>query len=106
MMNDNDKTWKIIKEGVETLKKVDAETQELADTLGLTPDSVLIKNVYVLADLVVKQLDAILNDDDDDWISWFVWDNNYGSWGLRAGKGEDMIKVRSLEDLRDAISNK
>lgn len=40
-----------------------------------------------------------------DWISWFIWENRFGSQELEASKGKDtpMKPIKTIDDLIEVI---
>lgn len=41
--------------------------------------------------------------DTNDWISWFVWNNEFGGDGLEAGYDGKLKKIKTVSDLWNLI---
>ncbi len=49
---------------------------------------------------------SIAMEDDNDWIAWFVFDNDFGKKGLKAGYKNKMKKIVTIKQLYNLIKNK
>ncbi len=73
--------------------------------LSIAPESPLIEPYYVNEGHLVIAL-SILMGDDDDSISWFVYECDYGREPMRAGNEDRTRLIDSLENLRWLIELK
>jgi hypothetical protein len=64
-----------------------------------------------LRDNIYKSLDQHLNNiskaigDENDWVSWFIYDNDCGKSKLQAGLKDKMKQIKSVKDLVDLIED-
>lgn len=58
--------------------------------------------------MVEKRLNELLGDDSvDDWVSWFVYENDFGAKGfVCSNKDGPDIKIKNASDLWDFLNSK
>jgi len=45
------------------------------------------------------RLMSLSADDTEEWISWYIWENDFGRHALKAGHGDEMHQIRAVSDL-------
>jgi len=84
---------------VEQHKNLDVFFNRLEKTVGLSYEGELFNAVWGTFDLYLKAVQAQLDDLEDDWIGWFIYENGCGDKGYEAGWAGKEIKVHSVADL-------
>jgi len=85
---------------------IDDAYHTLRELLGAELDSPLVSSMYNLFDSHTKTLSDLLCDDDD-WLSWYAWDNELGEKELpaKASNWKEVKPIKSTSDLADLILN-
>ena len=90
---------KVLEKFLEQYKKMDSNFEEIFSIFGIgVVDSKLFDGCYGLIDFCVEIL-SLLVDDKDDWINWYIYDNECGKKEGEAGYDRNLKKICSLEDL-------
>ena len=78
----------------------------LEKAVGLSYEGELFNAVWGTFDLYLKAVQAQLDDLEDDWLGWYIYENGCGEYEYEAGWGEDMFKVKNVEDLIKIMETK
>lgn len=99
-MNSLNEKWDFVKEA---LYSIDAASKaQVAACELINHDSALMDSTYKVEGFLVEAL-AMLVDDKDGWLYWFVHENHFGEKGLEAELEENMKPIKTLDDLRALI---
>lgn len=74
----------------------------LGNAVGLSPESPIYRAVWGLQDAYTRAVGHLVGDDQE-WLSWFASDNDFGSKGHEAGFPGRMIAVKTVSDLIDVM---
>jgi len=94
-----DKKWQLIKELMEEMRERSEKTSELCKTLSLDFESPLVTPIFEAEDATIRAISMLLGDQLET-LDWFVYECDYGRKEMEAGKGDDMRKICTYEDLR------
>lgn len=92
-------TLALLQEWVDAFAAIDAEYEKLRDIFDLAPEGRFSKAMYGSFQSYTKAL-ALLLDDDDDWMNWFIWENESGKKAMEA-KAANWSSVRPIRNVRD-----
>lgn len=71
---------------------------------AIAPGAVCEFGGRFLDDYIRLLSESVGDDADWSWVSWFVFDNEFGKKGLEAGFDGKMTKITSVDDLWDLIT--
>ena len=100
-MNRKEIIQKVIDEQKRTEKLID----KFQDLFGFSDGVLCYDTLFKSEDLIYK-LAAQLIGDDQDWLEWYIFENNCGEKGLEAGYDGQMKPIKSIDDLLELIDNK
>ena len=92
--------WDFVKEALYSLDIVSQAQVAACDLIN--PDGHFMESTYKVEGFLVEAL-AMLVDDKSDLLYWFVYENNFGEKGLKAGLENDMKTIKTLDDLKALI---
>lgn len=92
-----EKTRKKLEKYIELHKKLNKATEELSG-VGFSPECPLFDSVFALEDFATNLLSETIGDDFQ-FLSWFLYENECGKKGLKAGKKGKMKKIKTIEDF-------
>lgn len=95
---DDEQAKQLIKEFIGLKAVVDDAYDQMRALTGMSPESPLGRVIYQTLDAYLQTLQRLI-DPDNDWLDWFVWENDCGKQGLSAGYGDKMTPINSLDDL-------
>ena len=101
-MNLNKK--KLLKEYIQSVKELNKMIDGLKKA-GIELSESMIDTIYAPTTFGAKAIEELINPNGFDWIEWFIWDNNFGENGLRAGNEEDFDQINNLDDLWRLIND-
>ena len=91
------KTW--LYEMKELRNENNLLVDNLCDLFGSEAfDSPVIENGYKYCDVAVKLAEKYFGDTND-WISWFMYDNEFGENGYEATIDDSEVKIDSIESF-------
>jgi hypothetical protein len=93
---------------LKALEKNGRKNDKLTDFLiksGFDIDSYVIRELGELSSLAVK-IASIAIGDKYEWVSWYVYENDFGKKQFEAGIEGNMKKICSWNDLLDVIEQK
>lgn len=76
--------------------------EPLGNAVGLSPESPIYRAVWGLQDAYTKAVGRLVGDDQE-WLSWFASDNDFGRLEMEAGFPGRMIAVKTVADLIDVM---
>lgn len=85
-----------IRSAIKLIQTMDEAFNELDKSLKVA-DSAVFNSAWLVVDALIGELDS------GEWISWFVFDNEYGRSGLKAGYGGNLKPIKNVDDLIDLI---
>lgn len=83
---------------VAEMQAADARIQPVIDALRLDGGDPVCDTVWRLQSALTAAY-AHMVGDDDGWLSWFAFENHFGSTGKEAGPKGDMRPIRGVPDL-------
>ena len=90
---------RLLEQFIERAKRIDAYYEKTADALGISSSEVgLFAEVFKMRDEYMAMVSEKLGDDFDS-LSWFVYENDYGSKRMEAGTKKRMRKIATVDDL-------
>ena len=87
-----------VKKAVEAHKSASDNFDKLEEALGVRSDSGFF-NVYWKDMEALVEAVSIAVGDEQDRISWYIYDNEYGEKGLKAGYAGKLKKIGSIKAL-------
>jgi hypothetical protein len=88
-------------------RKIDLDNafDKLKEAVGETVESPLFNAAYVLFDAYTDATAKLVNDNGQ-WLTWFMYDNDAGANEMEAspGKRYPMREIKTLEDLEKLIA--
>ena len=94
--------WNFVKEALDSIDAASKAQVVACDLINL--DGAFMESVYKVEGFLVESL-ALLVGDKSDLLYWFVYENNFGEKGLKAGLENDMKTIKTLDDLRALIED-
>lgn len=85
-----------VKQAVEAHKSVSDAFDKLEEALGVRVDSGFFNPYWKAMEALVGAV-SIAVGDEQDWISWYIYDNEYGEKGLKAGYDGKLKKIGSIK---------
>lgn len=79
------------------LEKANKSMEMMYAVFGRNPEGPFQDGIYGLFDMAIDGVAKAIGDDSD-WLSWFIYDNDWGKKGYEAGY-KPMVKVKSIEDF-------
>ena len=98
MQIDSMKATKAIKKVIDAHKAVNDAFDTLESALGVQPDFGFFNECWKAMEASLKAV-SIAVGDKDNWISWFVYENDYGRGALKAGYDGKLKKIRTVKGL-------
>lgn len=98
------KDYKLLKSYINEIKFIYDSFDTLNKVLGMGPDNIIYEFAFKLVDPLVKLLDLYY--ESDNWIEWYVYDNNFGTAELDAVYNENTRKIENIEDLITLIKER
>lgn len=87
----------LIKKLQQKLTKADKSMEMMYSVFGRNPEGPFQDGIYGLFDMAIDGVAKAIGDEDD-WLSWFIYENDWGKKGYEAGY-EPMVKIKSIEDF-------
>ena len=87
------------------MEKNDSDNNHLAEVFNSS--YVFLENVYPLQDQLVQLLSVIM-EDNNDWIRYFVYENDFGKNGLEVTEndGKTVVPMATVNDLWRFLSGR
>lgn len=79
------------------LKKADKSMGMMYAVFGRNPEGPFQDGIYGLFDMAIDGVAKAIGDEDD-WLTWFIYDNEWGKKEYEAGY-KPMVKIKSIEDF-------
>lgn len=79
------------------LEKADKSMEMMYAVFGRNPEGPFQDGIYGLFDMAIDGVAKAIGDEDD-WLTWFIYDNEWGKKEYEAGY-KPMVKVKSIEDF-------
>ena len=79
------------------LDKADKSMELMYSVFGSNPEGPFQDGIYGLFDMAIDGVAKAIGDEDD-WLSWFIYDNEWGKKEYEAGY-EPKVKIKSIEDF-------
>jgi hypothetical protein len=79
-----------------------AQYEALENVIGVDPDGPLAKAIGDVADAYTAAVSEQIGDEEE-WLSWYWFDNDMGKKGLSAGKPGKHMPIKTVADLAKAI---
>lgn len=95
----------IIENLVANHQAVHEQAEQLNKLTGATFDSPFFGAVWQAMDGYIEAVARGVGDTDE-WIKWFIHENNCGKNGHEAGFGENMKPIRTVADLVELIEGR
>ena len=76
----------------------DDKMSELLNTQGFIMYSGPLTNA------IVELLEITMDDQENKWIQYWLWDSNFGETATAWGKNGDEIPLKTLEDLYEVLN--
>ena len=94
----------ILDEWIESFNEVEAAYKKLKDAFGASPESSVVAALYNSHGKYTKLVEEKVGDDDD-WLEWYLWDNEAGKRGLKdkAVSWKRDRRIRNTTDLAALI---
>ena len=90
---------------IEEIRRFTTQIDFLNDHLQAIAPGAVCEFGGVFLDDYIRLLSESVGDDSDwSWVSWFVFDNEFGKRGLEAGFDGKMAKITSVDELWDLIT--
>ncbi len=86
-------------------RRIETVYDDLKRTFCAAPESEIVATLYATHDAYTKLLAETIGCDDE-WLDWYLWDNDAGAKGLeaKAAGWKRMRKIKTLEDLAAIVS--
>ena len=98
-MTEMDETILIsVKKVIEAQKSVSEAFDKLEEVLGVRSDSEFFNTYWKAIELCIEAV-SIAVGDEQDWISWYIYDNEYGKKKMKAGYDGKLKKIGAIKDL-------
>lgn len=97
-MDINEK-WQFVESSLLTLKISQQNIFQLSEFTGISDESEVFKPFYTLCDLMIEAI-SILIDDNQEYILWFVFENDFGKSEKKAGNKGDLREIKTVANLR------
>lgn len=95
-MKDN---WDFIGKTLASMMKQSDRLDKATDWLMIAPESPLLDSQGRTEGSLIEAL-GILANDQDDWVSWYVYECSYGRAPMEAGPEGEMRLIKTVTDLR------
>jgi hypothetical protein len=95
----NDELWVFIVKQLTELQQQTKRMEEASNGLLISPESPLVDPFYNLSDMVISLCSKLINDENED-ISWYVYECKYGKNKREAGFVRNMRIIDSFDQLR------
>ena len=92
--------WDFVKEALESINT--ASQAQVAACDLINHEGAFMQSAYKVEGFLVEAL-ALLVDDKNGWLYWFVYENHFGEKALEVGLKEDLKPIKTLDDLRALI---
>jgi len=99
----NTEKLNFVMDALETLRIKMKEFDTFIDTVGLDYEGTLCSNVFHTYDSLVDSL-SMLIDDKDEWISFFIYDCDWGQRSKDVVINGKPYEIETLEDLRTILN--
>lgn len=83
---------------MDSIRMFQAESDSLNSNLSAISPGAICEVGYKFLDDYIKLLSEAVGDEDD-WIEWYVFENNMGKRGMKAGYGGKEKKITTLDQL-------
>ena len=87
-----------VKMAVEAQKSISEAFDMMEEFFGVRPDSKFF-NVYWEGMEKLISAVSIAVGDEQDWLSWYIYDNEHGEKGMKAGYDGKLKKIGSIRAL-------
>lgn len=87
-----------VKKAVEAHKAASDAFDTLQNALGVQPDFGFFDECWKAMEASLKAV-SIAVGDEQDWISWYAYDNDYGREALKAGYDGKLRRIRNVKGL-------
>lgn len=86
------------------MMKWDYQINHLMNIVGLVPEGGLLNQLHEMQQAYTDAI-AFSVGDNDKWLEWFAWENDYGARGFeaKADKSDKMRKIRTVNQLARLI---
>jgi hypothetical protein len=84
-------------------QKLNEIQEAVEDVFGsYITESPFFKPIWELFD---HSLDSVVSQigDEGEWVRWFIYENDCGKKGYKAGLGNDLNKIKTVEELLELI---
>lgn len=87
-----------VKKAVEAQRSASEAFDKLEEVLGVRADSEFFNPYWKAMGECVEAV-SIAVGDEQDWISWYIYDNEHGEKGMKAGYDGKLKKIGSIKAL-------
>jgi hypothetical protein len=95
---------KILDETVRLYKELDDACDAFAELTGATYDKGLFDKVWRCVEYHRRHTAALIGDTNE-WIDWYIYENDCGAKAHKAGRTNKMRKIRTTRDLLRLIED-
>ena len=99
----SDDTWKFVEQAISDLNLSQEVSFKAASTIMVAPESPILESAHVCSLLLLKALGRLINDDEE-WLEWWVYDDDCGEKGFVAKVDGVEYKMETMDDLRKVLS--
>lgn len=90
---------KFLEQQINNLKKFKEDSDKFNDNFSMLGDEVGFVDLgFKLYEGYIELLEEVF-DDKDKWISWFIFENNFGDKEFEAGYGKVISKIKTVKGL-------
>ena len=90
-----------VDEIINQFNKIESMYDKLNEIFTLDPGAPIATIVYETFNLYVKATSQIIGDKDN-WIDWYIWDNDCGKKGFEA-KTHEFNKMKKINTTKDLV---
>lgn len=98
-MKNKDDAIALLRDYCDKVRKLRDFERQCATTIGTNPESPLNANLFLLVEPMGKVVEELISDSCADWLSWFIWDNDFGERGMSVSVDGVSKEIRTVEDL-------
>lgn len=91
----------ILKNFLDTAKANQRRRYQIIDQLNINPESILLDDSVI--DQYQRLIELLLGDTSG-WISWYIYDNDFGIKGMEAGLHNRLESITTPEQLLELIA--
>lgn len=86
------------------LTKADKSMELMYSVFGRNPEGPFQDGIYGLFDMAIDGAAKAIGDDGD-WLSWFIYENDWGKKGYEAGRDE-LKPITTIDEFVDLLEER